>query len=77
MNNKEFENYIISLGFCNKNAKNLFYYKEFKIYLTFHDYRLYNGYIWSSYFTHNDIDIIKFEMLKEIRSIKLKNILNK
>ena len=74
MNYIEFKKFIESIGF-KYNSHNIFYeYKIFKIDLFFIDhYEFWSGSKWINY-NYNDLTPFKV-FKKELRSIKLKNIL--
>ena len=73
MNYEQFKKYIESIGF--KHNDRLFKYKEYRIDLYRYSYGFYNGFEWSILLDLNDLTLFEKEFKKELRFIKLKNIL--
>jgi hypothetical protein len=76
MNQEEFIILIKSIGF-EKFGDHLYNYKEFSIYLYFHvdEYDFRNGYEWTDDISLNDLTPLENNFKKELRSIKLKQLL--
>ena len=73
MNDDEFINYIESIGF--KNKVGYYGYNGYCIISGVTHYDFYNGSIWLEY-DYNILKPIKIHFNKELRSIKLKKLLN-
>ena len=73
MNYEQFKKYIESIGF--KHNDRLFKYKEYRIDLYRYSYGFYNGYVWINKYEFTDLTLFEKEFKKELRFIKLKNIL--
>ena len=73
MNREKFKKYIESIGF------NYFYgyykYKECEIYFYPYYYDFYNEQEWSCNIEYNDLTLVEKYLKKELRSIKLKQLL--
>ena len=76
MNREEFKNYIESIGFIYERTEDFdrYVYKKYRIDLASNYYHFYNGSEWDSY-ELNDLTPLAKEFKKELRSIKLKQIL--
>ena len=72
MSREEFKQFILSIGF---KYNGYYVYKEFVIYLYYNDYDFHNGSEWYDNNDINDLRLIENYFKRELRSIKLKNIL--
>ena len=72
MNQEEFKKYIKSIGFDEDIL--YYYYKQYSIYFLSNHYNFHNGFGWEAY-DLNDLRPIQEHFKKELRSIKLKQIL--
>ena len=72
MNIEEFEKFIESIGF--KYNVYSYLYKEYIIDLYEYTYEFYNGSGWVGY-DYNDLSPLEKEFKKELRSVKLKELL--
>ena len=75
MNCKEFEKLIKSIGFDYDVSEHIYIYKHFGIDLYNECYNFYNGYEWNGGYYYNDLKNIENNFKKELRSIKLKQLL--
>ena len=73
---EEFIKYIVSIGFKSADRfYNEYIYKEFKIHLWKVNYDFYNGLESITYIPYTDLTPIKEHFKKELRAIKLKELL--
>ncbi len=72
----EFKELIFSIGFKHSSEfQGRFVYKNFTIDISEFDYDIHDGETWSPFHTLDELEPIKKIFKKELRSIKLKNIL--
>ena len=70
MSRGEFKKYIKCIGF-----DDFYRYKKYRINLYIDHYHFYNGSEWSEDISFNDLTPFENNMIKELRTIKLKELL--
>ena len=75
MDKDEFISFIVSIGFKNGPLGFHYVYKKYDIYLGEEYYHFYYGDIWFEYINFNDLTPFENNMIKELRTIKLKALL--
>ncbi len=74
MSSEEFKILLVSIGFEYNYHFDIYTYKEFSIYVYSNYYHFANGSGWNIYY-YNYLDPILVNFKKELRSIKLKQLL--
>ena len=76
MNREEFKNYIESIGFIHE-SNNRYLYKYYIIYISLYHYEFYDisNNIRMSYIDLRDLNLLEKVFIRELRSIKIKQLL--